>query len=48
LRENCKMIDFHGRIEDSLVGANVELTRGHRKPVAFRFMLGDDSKVEVI
>jgi glucose-1-phosphate thymidylyltransferase len=48
LRENCKIVDFHGRLEDSLIGVNVELTRSHAKPVAFRLMLGDDSKVEVV
>jgi glucose-1-phosphate thymidylyltransferase len=48
LREHCQIIDFHGRIEDSLIGVNVELTRGNNKPVAFRLMLGDDSKVEVV
>jgi glucose-1-phosphate thymidylyltransferase len=48
LRENCKITDFDGRIESSLIGINVELTRGHRKPVAYSFMLGDDSKVEVV
>jgi len=48
VRENCQIIDFHGRIEDSLLGANVELTRGQQKPVAYRLMLGDDSKVEVV
>jgi len=48
LRENCRILDFHGRIEDSLIGVNVELTRSHHKPVAFRLMIGDDSKVEVV
>lgn len=48
LRENCQIIDFHGRIEDSLIGVNVELTRSQHKPVAYRLMLGDDSKVEVV
>jgi glucose-1-phosphate thymidylyltransferase len=48
LRENCRILDFHGRIEDSLIGANVDLTRSHRKPVAFKLLLGDDSKVEVV
>lgn len=48
LRANCRIIDFHGRIEDSLIGVNVELTRGQLKPVAYRLMLGDDSKVEVV
>jgi glucose-1-phosphate thymidylyltransferase len=48
LRENCQIIDFHGRIEDSLIGVNVELTRSNRKPLAHRFMVGDDSKIEVV
>jgi glucose-1-phosphate thymidylyltransferase len=48
LRENCQILDFHGRIEDSLIGVNVELTRGMMKPIAFRLMIGDDSKVEVV
>ncbi len=48
LRENCSIVDFHGRLEDSLIGVNVELTRSHRKPVAYRLMLGDDSKIEVV
>lgn len=48
LREDCQILDFHGRIADSLIGMNVELTRSHSRPVAFRLMLGDDSKVEVV
>jgi len=48
LREDCQILDFHGRIEDSLIGVNVELTRSNAKPVAFRLMLGDDSKVAVV
>src|SRR6185437_9492281 len=41
LREKCQIVDFDGRIESSIIGINVELTRGHRKPVAYSFMLGD-------
>lgn len=48
LREDCQILDFHGRIEDSLIGVNVELTRSNAKPIAFRLMIGDDSKVEVV
>ncbi len=48
LREKCQIIDFHGRIEDSLIGMNVELTRSQNKPLAFRLMIGDDSKVEIV
>lgn len=48
LRENCRIKDFDGRIVDSLIGVNVELARSHAKPVAYKFMLGDDSKVDVV
>jgi glucose-1-phosphate thymidylyltransferase len=48
LRENTQIRDYHGRIVDSLIGVNVELTRSQTKPVAYRLMLGDDSKVEVV
>lgn len=48
LREKCKIKDFDGRIVDSLIGVNVELARSHAKPVAYKFMLGDDSKVDVV
>lgn len=48
LREHCQIVDFHGRIEDSLIGVNVELKRSNSKPIAFRLMIGDDSKVEVV
>lgn len=33
------------RIEDSLVGKNVEITRSDQKPRAYRFLLGDSSRV---
>lgn len=48
LREQCRIKDFDGRIVDSLIGVNVELARSHAKPVAYKFMLGDDSKVDVV
>ncbi len=48
LRENCEIINFHGRIEDSLIGANVSLSRRQTRPLAYRLMLGDDSKIEVV
>lgn len=48
LREKCQIQHFNGRIVDSLIGANVELCRSHSKPVAYKFMLGDDSKVDVV
>ena len=39
--------DIDGRIVDSLIGKNVEVARSPAKPRAFRFMLGDSSKVDI-
>jgi glucose-1-phosphate thymidylyltransferase len=36
------------RIEDSLIGKNVEITRTDQKPKAHRLLLGDSSKVELL
>jgi glucose-1-phosphate thymidylyltransferase len=36
-----------GRIEASLVGKNVKIGKTRRKPVAYRFMLGDNSEVGI-
>ncbi len=36
------------RIEDSLIGQNVEILKSKTKPIAYRIMVGDGSRVEVI
>lgn len=41
-------IENIGRIEDSLIGKNVVVSRHPRKPQAYRFMLGDSSRVGII
>jgi glucose-1-phosphate thymidylyltransferase len=45
--ENSKIRDIK-RIEDSLVGQNVEILRSEAKPSAYRIMVGDSSRVEVV
>ncbi len=35
------------RLEDSLVGRAVTITRGPRRPKAFRFLVGDQSSIEI-
>ena len=36
------------RLEDSLIGRNVEVARSPLKPRAYRLMLGDNSSVGVL
>lgn len=42
------ILDINGRIVDSLLGKNVEVTRGDLKPKAYRLMLGDNSQFSII
>jgi glucose-1-phosphate thymidylyltransferase len=45
--ENSTIAHVDGRIEASLIGKNVKIVRTHRKPVAYRFMVGDNSEVGI-
>ncbi|MGQ9675589.1 MAG: glucose-1-phosphate thymidylyltransferase [Chloroflexota bacterium] len=47
IMENCRILDIRGRIEDSLIGRNVEITRSDMKPKAYKLMLADYSWVGV-
>jgi len=46
--ENCRIEDIHHRIEDSLIGRNVEIVRSPVKPRAYKMVLGDHSKVGIL
>jgi glucose-1-phosphate thymidylyltransferase len=50
--ENTTIVDTPShrtlRIEDSLIGKNVEIVRSDKKPRAHRFLLGDSSRVEIL
>jgi glucose-1-phosphate thymidylyltransferase len=46
--ENCSIANIPGRIEDSLIGKNVEITRSRSHPKTFRFVLGDNSRIGLI
>jgi len=46
--EHSKIAGIPHRIEDSLIGRNVEITRSPIKPKAYKLMLGDYSKVGVL
>lgn len=45
--ENSKIIGVEGRIVDSLIGKNVEITKTDLKPTAYRLMLGDYSNIKL-
>lgn len=45
--ENSTIAHVSGRIEASLIGKNVKIGRTHRKPAAYRFMVGDNSEVGI-
>jgi glucose-1-phosphate thymidylyltransferase len=45
--DRCRITDI-GRLEDSLIGKNVEVFRSDGKPKAYRLMLGDSSQVGLV
>ncbi len=46
--EHSSLLDLPHRLEDSLIGRNVELNRSSIKPRAFKMMLGDNSRVGLL
>ncbi len=46
--DNSKITDIGGRLEDSLIGKNVEVFHSDMKPKAYRLMLGDSSQVGLV
>lgn len=46
--EDSKITEIGEKIEDSLIGKNVEVAKSSLKPRAYRFMLGDSSKVGIL
>src|SRR5947209_827211 len=46
--EGCRIQDIDGRIEDSLIGRHTEISPSLVKPRAYKFLLGDYSRVGVL
>ena len=46
--ENSRLIDLPARLEDSLIGRNVEIVRSPIKPKAYKMTLGDNSRVGLL
>jgi glucose-1-phosphate thymidylyltransferase len=43
--QNSRILDLEGRMADSLIGRNVEITRDNRRPRVMRIMVGDNSQI---
>ena len=46
--ENSKIVGIGARIEDSLIGRNVEITRSPLRPKAYRMTIGDNSQIGIL
>ncbi len=48
LLAGSSICDLAGRVESSLLGRNVKISRDDRQPRAYRFMVGDNSEIGVL
>jgi glucose-1-phosphate thymidylyltransferase len=48
IQRNCRILNVGIRIEGSILGNDVEVVRASGKPLVHRFMIGDQSRVEVV
>ncbi|MGB2960061.1 MAG: glucose-1-phosphate thymidylyltransferase [Bacteroidota bacterium] len=48
IQRNCRILNVGIRIEGSILGNDVEVIRAGGKPLVHRFMIGDQSRVEVV
>lgn len=48
LLSGCTVSRLEGRMESSLLGHNVTISRGARQPRAYRFMVGDNSEIGIL
>lgn len=46
--ENSRIANVNGRIESSLVGKNVVIEKHSQLPKAYKFMVGDNSRIELV
>ncbi len=45
---NCQILDIGGRIESSLLGTDVQIIKVASKPASHRFIIGDQSRIELV
>ena len=46
--DSSRIYELGERIDESLIGYRAEITRIKTRPAAYRFMIGDDSKVDIV
>jgi len=46
--EDSQVLNIGSRLEDSLIGKNVRIDKDHKKPKAYRMMVGDNSAVSLV
>jgi glucose-1-phosphate thymidylyltransferase len=46
--QSAKIVGIHQRIVDSVIGQRAQLTNAPPRPKALRFMIGDDSQIELV
>lgn len=46
--QGAKIVGIHQRIVDSVIGQRAQLTNAPPRPKALRFMIGDDSQIELV
>lgn len=46
--ENCRLVDLSVRVEESLIGQDCAITKAQGRPATYRFLLGDQSVVEIL
>jgi glucose-1-phosphate thymidylyltransferase len=46
--ENSRVVDIEGKLADCLIGKDVVVTRTHARPRAYKLMLGDHSRVDLV
>jgi glucose-1-phosphate thymidylyltransferase len=46
--EGSSVQHLDGRMESSLLGKDVRISRGVRQPRAYRFMVGDNSEIGIL
>jgi glucose-1-phosphate thymidylyltransferase len=48
LLARSRVSNLAGRMESSLLGRNVKISRDERQPRAYRFMVGDNSEIAIL